>query len=155
MFLLVYSQGNKSGLVSHNNPLGLNSLGSKSPNLQSPPNVSVSKDLMGGMHPQLMPNTSHPNQLHSTIPMSSIQGGMNVANVGGNMIVTNSTMTGAGMLGSGIINNVNKQLPTLMGNNHHAAPPHHPHQVRNCVYFYSHIIIVESKISFYIYKICV
>lgn len=70
--MLVFSQGNK-GLVGHNNPLGLGSLGSKSP-LQSPPNVSVSKDLMGGMHPQLMPNTSHPNQLHSTMPMSSIQG---------------------------------------------------------------------------------
>ncbi|XP_037871053.1 histone lysine acetyltransferase CREBBP isoform X3 [Bombyx mori] len=121
--LQVFSQGNKSGLVGHNNPLGLSSLGSKSPNLQSPPNVSVSKDLMGGMH-QLMPNTSHPNQLHSTMPMSSIQGGMNVTNVG-NMIVTNSNMTGAGMLGSGIINNVNKQLPTLMGNSHHGT--HHPH----------------------------
>ncbi|XP_063635647.1 histone acetyltransferase p300-like [Cydia splendana] len=117
-------QQGKAGLVGHNNPLGLGSLGSKSPNLQSPPNVSVSKDMMGGMHPQLMPNTSHPNQLHSTMPMNSIQGGM-VANVGGNMIVTNSNMTGAGMLGSGIINNVNKQLP-LMGNNHH-GPQHHPH----------------------------
>lgn len=52
---------------------------------------------------------------------------MNVANVGGNMIVTNSNMAGAGMLGSGIINNVNKQLPTLMGNNHHPTAPHHPH----------------------------
>lgn len=71
--VLVFSQGNKSGLVGHNNPLGL-SLGSKSPNLQSPPNVSVSKDLMGGMHQQLIPNTSHPNQLHSSMPMSSIQG---------------------------------------------------------------------------------
>lgn len=125
--VLVFSQGNKSGLVGHNNPLGLNNLGSKSPNLQSPPNVSVSKDLMGGMHSQLMPNTSHPNQLHSPMPMSSIQGGMNVANVGGNMIVTNSNMTGAGMLGSGIINSVNKQLPTLMGANHHGGQPHHPH----------------------------
>lgn len=123
--VLVFSQGNK-GLVGHNNPLGLSNLGSKSPNLQSPPNVSVSKDLMGGMHPQLMPNTSHPNQLHSTMPMSSIQGGMNVATVGGNMIVTNSNMSGAGMLGSGIINSVNKQLP-LMGANHHGTPPHHPH----------------------------
>ncbi|XP_028173321.1 histone acetyltransferase p300-like [Ostrinia furnacalis] len=122
---LAFSQGNKGGLVGHNNPLGLSSLGSKSPSLQSPPNVSVSKDLMGGMHPQLMPNTSHPNQMHSNMPMSSIQGGMNVANVG-NMIVTNSNMTGAGMLGSGIINNVNKQLPTLMGNNHHGTQ-HHPH----------------------------
>lgn len=134
--MLVFSQGNKSGLVGHNNPLGLSSLGSKSPNLQSPPNVSVSKDLMGGMH-QLMPNTSHPNQLHSTMPMSSIQGGMNVTNVG-NMIVTNSNMTGAGMLGSGIINNVNKQLPTLMGNSHHGT--HHPHaQVCICIvvdYYY-------------------
>lgn len=72
--LLVFSQGNKGGLVSHNNALGLNSLGSKSPNLQSPPNVSVSKDLMGGIHQQLIPNTSHPNQLHSPMPMSSIQG---------------------------------------------------------------------------------
>lgn len=126
--VLVFSQG-KGGLVGHNNPMGLSSLGSKSPNLQSPPNVSVSKDLIhtGGMHPQLMPNTSHPNQLHSTMPMSSIQGGMNVANVGGNMIVTNSNMGGAGMLGSGIINNVNKQLPTLMGSNHHGGPQHHPH----------------------------
>lgn len=69
--MLVFSQG--KGLVSHNNPLGLGSLGSKSP-LQSPPNVSVPKDLMSGMHTQLMPNTSHPNQLHSTMPMSSIQG---------------------------------------------------------------------------------
>ncbi|CAH2063698.1 unnamed protein product, partial [Iphiclides podalirius] len=120
-------QQGKSGLVGHNNPLGLGTLGSKSPNLQSPPNVSVSKDLMGSLHPQLMPNTSHPNQLHSNMPMSSIQGGMNVANVGGNMIVTNSNMTGAGMLGSGIINNVNKQLPTLMTNNHHGSAPHHPH----------------------------
>lgn len=124
--VLVFSQG-KGGLVGHSNPMGLSSLGSKSPNLQSPPNVSVSKDLMGGMHPQLMPNTSHPNQLHSTMPMSSIQGGMNVTNVGGNMIVTNSNMGGAGMLGSGIINNVNKQLPTMMANNHHGGPQHHPH----------------------------
>lgn len=123
----VFSQGNKSGLVGHNNALGLNNLGSKSPSLQSPPNVSVSKDLMGNMHPQLMPNTSHQNQLHSPMPMSSIPGGMNITNVGGNMIVTNSNMTGAGMLGSGIINSVNKQLPTLMGANHHATPPHHPH----------------------------
>lgn len=69
--MLVFSQG--KGLVSHNNSLGLGSLGSKSP-LQSPPNVSVPKDLMSGMHTQLMPNTSHPNQLHSTMPMSSIQG---------------------------------------------------------------------------------
>lgn len=69
--MLVFSQG--KGLGSHNNPLGLGSLGSKSP-LQSPPNVSVSKDLMSGMHTQLMPNTSHPNQLHSSMPMSSIQG---------------------------------------------------------------------------------
>lgn len=53
-------------------------------------------------------------------------GGMNVANVG-NMVVTNSNMTGPNMLGGGIINNVNKQLPTLMGNNHHGTPPHHPH----------------------------
>ncbi|CAD0199003.1 unnamed protein product [Chrysodeixis includens] len=121
-------QGNKGGL-GHNNPLGLSNLGSKSPNLQSPPNVSVSKDLMGNMHPQLMPNTSHPNQLHSTMPMSSIQGGMNVANVGGNMIVTNSNMSGAGMLGSGIINSVvnKQQLPTLMGANHHPQQQHHPH----------------------------
>lgn len=52
---------------------------------------------------------------------------MNVANVGGNMVVTNSNMTGPNMLGGGIINNVNKQLPTLIGNNHHATPPHHPH----------------------------
>ncbi|XP_069355326.1 CREB-binding protein isoform X5 [Maniola hyperantus] len=124
-------QGNKSGLVGHNNPLGL-SLGSKSPNLQSPPNVSVSKDLMGGMHQQLIPNTSHPNQLHSSMPMSSIQGGMNVANVG-NMVVTNSNMSGPGMLGGGIINNVSKQLPALMANSHHPAhgahnaPQHHPH----------------------------
>ncbi|CAH2244094.1 jg5106 [Pararge aegeria aegeria] len=124
-------QGNKSGLVGHNNPLGL-SLGSKSPNLQSPPNVSVSKDLMGNMHQQLIPNTSHPNQLHSSMPMSSIQGGMNVASVG-NMVVTNSSMSGPGMLGGGIINNVNKQLPTLMANSHHAAhaghaaSQHHPH----------------------------
>lgn len=51
---------------------------------------------------------------------------MNVANVG-NMVVTNSNMTGPNMLGGGIINNVNKQLPTLMGNNHHGTPPHHPH----------------------------
>ncbi|XP_045763305.1 histone lysine acetyltransferase CREBBP isoform X10 [Maniola jurtina] len=127
----VFSQGNKSGLVGHNNPLGL-SLGSKSPNLQSPPNVSVSKDLMGGMHQQLIPNTSHPNQLHSSMPMSSIQGGMNVANVG-NMVVTNSNMSGPGMLGGGIINNVSKQLPALMSNSHHPAhgahnaPQHHPH----------------------------
>ncbi|CAG4940100.1 unnamed protein product [Colias eurytheme] len=120
-------QGNKSGLVGHNNPLTLGSLGSKSPNLQSPPNVSVSKDLMGGMHQQLIPNTSHPNQMHSTMPMSSIQAGMNVANVGGNMVVTNSNMSGAGMLGGGMINNVNKQLPTLMGNNHHPNAQHHPH----------------------------
>ncbi|XP_045533957.1 histone acetyltransferase p300-like, partial [Papilio machaon] len=119
-------QGNKSGLVGHNNPLGLGTLGSKSPNLQSPPNVNVSKDLMGNLHPQLMPNTSHPNQLHSNMPMSSIQGGMNVTNVGGNMIVTNSNMSGAGMLGGGIINNVNK-LSTLVTNNHHPSAPHHPH----------------------------
>lgn len=52
---------------------------------------------------------------------------MNVANVGGNMVVTNSNMTGASLLGGGIINNVNKQLPTLMGSNHHATPQHHPH----------------------------
>lgn len=133
--LLVFSQGNKGGLG--HNPLGLNNLGSKSPNLQSPPNVSVSKDLMGNMHPQLMPNTSHPNQLHSTMPMSSIQGGMNVANVGGNMIVTNSNMSGAGMLGSGIIN---KQLPTLMGANHHPQQQHHPHaQVSLLTIFYSSV----------------
>ncbi|GBP76945.1 hypothetical protein EVAR_45025_1 [Eumeta japonica] len=122
-------QSNKGGLVGHNNPLGLGSLGSKSPNLQSPPNVSVSKDLMGGMHSQLMPNTSHPNQLHSSMPLSSIPGGMNVANVGGNMIVTNSGM-GSSMLGGGLINSVNKQLPTLMPNSHH-APSHLAHaQVR-------------------------
>lgn len=61
------------------------------------------------------------------------KGGMNVANVG-NMVVTNSSMSGPGMLGGGIINNVNKQqLPTLMANSHHpahnahAAPQHHPH----------------------------
>lgn len=54
-------------------------------------------------------------------------GGMNVPTVGGNMIVTNSNMGAAGMLGGGIINNVNKQLPTLMGNNHHQATSHHPH----------------------------
>lgn len=72
--LLVFSQGNKGGLVGHNNPLGLSSLGSKSPNLQSPPNVSVSKDIMGGMLQQLIPNTSHPNQMHPSMPMSSIQG---------------------------------------------------------------------------------
>lgn len=52
---------------------------------------------------------------------------MNVANVGGNMVVTNSNMTGSNMLGGGIINNVNKQLPTLMGNNHHQPQSHHPH----------------------------
>lgn len=51
---------------------------------------------------------------------------MNVANVGGNMIVTNSNMAGANMLSSGLINNVNK-LPTLMGNNHHPTQQHHPH----------------------------
>ncbi|XP_041973429.1 histone lysine acetyltransferase CREBBP-like, partial [Aricia agestis] len=120
-------QANKSGLVGHNNPLGLSSLGSKSPNLQSPPNVSVSKDMMGGMHQQLITNTSHPSQLHSSMPMSSIQAGMNVTNVGGNMVVTNSNMSGANMLSGGIINNVNKQLPTLMGNNHHATQQQHPH----------------------------
>lgn len=70
------------------------------------------------------------------MPMSSIQGGMNVANVGGNMIVTNSNMTGAGMLGSGIINS--KQLPTMMGNSHHGTPPHHPHaQVSYSTYFFN------------------
>ena len=52
---------------------------------------------------------------------------MNVANVGGNMVVTNSNISGPNMLGGGIINNVNKQLPTLIGNNHHAAASHHPH----------------------------
>lgn len=51
---------------------------------------------------------------------------MNVPTVGGNMIVTNSSM-GQGMIGGGIINNVNKQLPAMMGNNHHQGPPHHPH----------------------------
>lgn len=61
-----------------------------------------------------------------TIKKKLFPGGMNVANVGG-MVVTNSNMSGAGMLGGGIINNVNKQMPTHMGNNHHPNAQHHPH----------------------------
>lgn len=131
---LMQQQGNKGGLGGHN-ALGLGPLGNKSPNLQSPPNVSVSKDTLGGMHPQLMPNTSHPGQHLTSMPMSSLQGAMNVSNVGG-LIMTNSNMGNvmggsAGVMGGGglVVNSLNKQpvSTSLMGPNHH-APHHNPAQ---------------------------
>lgn len=56
------------------NAITMAALGNKSPNLQSPPNVAVSKDQMAGLHQSLLSNTSHPNQHHSPMPMSSMQG---------------------------------------------------------------------------------
>ncbi|XP_044255376.1 CREB-binding protein-like isoform X6 [Tribolium madens] len=127
-------QSNK-GLISNALAMAGGQLGNKSPNLQSPPNVSVAKGNVvdqinlgslassisnsGGL--QSMANNGTSPQI-----MSSIQGMNNSA--GGNMIMTNSSMsTMAGMAGGGLVvsSTVNKPLANA-ANMMAPGQPHHP-----------------------------
>jgi E1A/CREB-binding protein len=127
-------QGNK-GLISNALAMAGGQLGNKSPNLQSPPNVSVAKanvvDQMNlGSLPSSISNNAGLQSManNGTSPqiMSSIQGMNNSA--GGNMIMTNSSMnTMAGMAGGGLVvsSTVNKPL-TNTTNMMAPGQPHHP-----------------------------
>ncbi|XP_065159068.1 CREB-binding protein isoform X2 [Atheta coriaria] len=123
-------QGNK-GIVG--NALGMGGqLGSKSPNLQSPPNVAkaTAEQIAMASMPNNVGLQSMANNGSSPQVMSSIQG-MN--NSGGNMVMTNSNMnTMPGMTGGGIVvSSGNKPLGAA--NNMMGAQGHHPgpgnHQV--------------------------
>ncbi|KAJ8981157.1 hypothetical protein NQ317_013823 [Molorchus minor] len=129
---LLQQSGNK-GLVSNALALAGGQLGNKSPNLQSPPNVSVAK---GGVVDQMnmcsLPSSisnnaglqSLANNGNSPQVMSSIQG---ISNSGGNMIMTSSNIsTMGGMAGGGLVvssSSVNKPLTSNL-----FAPglPQHP-----------------------------
>ncbi|VEN43169.1 unnamed protein product [Callosobruchus maculatus] len=122
-------QGNK-GLTG--NALVLTSsgpLGNKSPNLQSPPNVSVAKggvvDQMGlGSLPSSIANNvglqSMANNGSSAQVMSSIQG---MQNSGGNMIMTSSNISSmGGMAGGGLVVSSAAGAPKQMPPNSIFAP---------------------------------
>ncbi|XP_018572292.1 CREB-binding protein isoform X4 [Anoplophora glabripennis] len=131
---LLQQQGNK-GLVGNALALADGQLGNKSPNLQSPPNVSVAKggvvDQMNlGSLPSSVSNNSGlqsmANNGGSPQVMSSIQG---ISNSAGNMIMTSSNIsTMGGMAGGGLVvsSSVNKPL-----NNANMFTPGHPQHPGN------------------------
>ncbi|CAG9863013.1 unnamed protein product [Phyllotreta striolata] len=123
-------QQTNKGLAANSLALAGNALGNKSPNLQSPPNVSVAKGgvvemSLGNLPSSISSNSglqSMANNGSSTQVMSSVQG-MN--NSGGNMIMTSSNMsTMGGMAGGGLVvsSTVNKPL----ANSFAAGHPQHP-----------------------------
>lgn len=136
------SQQSNKGLV--NNALALaGQLGSKSPNLQSPPNVSVTKGnvvdqmTLGSLPSSISNNAgfqSIANNGSSQQIMSSIQGINNSG--GGNMIMTNSSNinTIGGMGGGGLVvsSSVNKNAPNMLapGQQHHPGNHNVQQQVR-------------------------
>ncbi|XP_074038438.1 CREB binding protein nejire isoform X4 [Leptinotarsa decemlineata] len=115
-------------------------LGSKSPNLQSPPNVSVAKTgvvemNLGSLPSSLSNNTglqSMANNCSSAQVMSSIQGSIQgISNSGGNMIMTSSNINSMGnMAGGGLIvsSSINKPLsntPNMFSPGHPQHPGNH------------------------------
>ncbi|KAK9738583.1 TAZ zinc finger [Popillia japonica] len=139
MHHMIQQQGNK-GLVSNALSIAAGQLVSKSPNLQSPPNVSplsVAKANVVGIEPMSLgslpsslPNNaglqSMANNGSSPQVMSSIQGMNNSA--GGNMVLTNTSMS-MSMAGGGIIvsSSGNKPLP----NSTNMMAPGQPHHGQN------------------------
>ncbi|XP_057659426.1 CREB-binding protein isoform X6 [Diorhabda carinulata] len=107
-------------------------LGNKSPNLQSPPNVSVAKGgvvemNLGSLPSSIATNTglqSMANNGNSTQVMSSVQG---INNSGGNMIMTSSNMsTMSGMAGGGLVVSSTINKPLANANMFAPGHPQHP-----------------------------
>ncbi|XP_044749866.1 CREB-binding protein isoform X2 [Coccinella septempunctata] len=130
-------QQNKQSLVGNALAMAGAQLGSKSPNLQSPPNVSVAKgnvvDQMNlGSLPSSIANSaglqSMANNGSSSQVMSSIQGMNN--NAGGNMIMTNSNMGSlTGMAGGGLVvssSSIKQGQLTNATNMQAPSQQHHP-----------------------------
>ncbi|XP_028149092.1 CREB-binding protein isoform X2 [Diabrotica virgifera virgifera] len=124
-------QSNK-GLAGNTLVLASGPLGNKSPNLQSPPNVSVAK---GGVVEVNLSNLtsgistnaglqSMANNGNSTQVMSSVQG---INNSGGNMIMTSSNMsTMGGMAGGGLVVSSTVNKPLTNANMFAPGHPQHP-----------------------------
>lgn len=139
VFLYLRLQQSNKGLV--NNALALaGQLGSKSPNLQSPPNVSVTKGnvvdqmTLGSLPSSISNNAglqSIANNGSSQQIMSSIQGINNSG--GGNMIMTNSSNinTIGGMAGGGLVvsSSVNKNATNMLAPGQHHPGNHSVQQV--------------------------
>lgn len=116
-------------------------LGSKSPNLQSPPNVSVAKSgpvdqmNLGSLASNISNNSglqSVANNGSSAQVMSSIQGLNN--STGGNMIMTNSNMSSiSGMGGGGLVvsSGAVDKAPNLMSGQTHHSGGHVPQGLQN------------------------
>lgn len=102
LFKIFSNQGNKN-LVANSLVMAAGSLGSKSPNMQSPPNVSVSK---GVVDPQMVVSLGN---LPSSIASSLANNQMSIANSMGNlqssmsMAGTNPTMSMPGAMNSGLV----------------------------------------------------
>ncbi|KAL3266918.1 hypothetical protein HHI36_011068 [Cryptolaemus montrouzieri] len=135
-------QQNKQSLVGNALAMAGAQLGNKSPNLQSPPNVSVAKgNVIDQINLNSLPSSiannaslqSMANNGTSPQVMSSIQGMNN--NASGNMIMTNSSMSSiTGMAGGGlVVSSSIKQQPLTNANNMQAPAQHHPgsHPVQN------------------------
>lgn len=133
-------QGNKNQLHGNVNQLGMGPLGSKSPNLQSPPQSSLPNTMGMNSMPMSIAN-------NGTQPMSSMQAmrGQGTG-VGGGMIMTNSNMGSMGNVGMGggglVVNSLKQPMasgggmimnPNSMQQNsqqgmHH---PMHPNSMQN------------------------
>lgn len=160
LLLKQQQQGNK-GLVGNTLAMAANQLGSKSPNLQSPPNVSVAKanvvDQMNmGSLPSSISNNSGlqsiANNGSSPQVMSSIQGINNSG--GGGMIMTNSNINaiGTGSIGGGglvVSTSVNKPLTNAVAPNMLAPgqPPHHVNQnmPQVCIFFFFFYVAIKTN----------
>lgn len=104
-------QGNKNQLHGNVNQLGMGPLGSKSPNLQSPPQSNLPNTMGMNSMPMSIAN-------NGTQPMSSMQAMRGQgAGVGSGMIMTNSmgSMGNVGMGGGGLVVNSLKQQPMASG----------------------------------------
>ncbi|XP_072396535.1 histone lysine acetyltransferase CREBBP isoform X1 [Diabrotica undecimpunctata] len=124
-------QSNK-GLAGNTLVLASGPLGNKSPNLQSPPNVSVAKGgvvevNLGNLTSSISTNAglqSMANNGNSTQVMSSVQG---INNSGGNMIMTSSNMsTMGGMAGGGLVVSSTVNKPLANANMFAPGHPQHP-----------------------------
>lgn len=127
--------------------MSMAALGNKSPNLQSPPNVAVSKDQMGGMHQNMLPNAgqhqasmqgtyrpraffqSRLSGLKSTVDESGMNVGGVLCGTGGMLMAGGGVMgVGVGMTGGLVVGANKPPLPvSAMGPAHHGQ--HHAVQV--------------------------